>query len=67
MIKITVNGEYKNIDSVKTISKLLNDLNIDSRKIAVEVNLEIIPKSAYDDTLIKENDKLEIVAFIGGG
>jgi len=67
MIKITVNGENKTIDSVKTISNLLNDLNIDSRKIAVELNLEIIPKSAYNDITVAENDKLEIVAFIGGG
>lgn len=67
MIKITINGEEKIVESVKTVSELLIDLNLDSRKIAVEKNLEIVPKSTYDSTFIAQNDKLEIVAFIGGG
>ncbi|MBV68845.1 MAG: thiamine biosynthesis protein ThiS [Pelagibacterales bacterium] len=46
---------------------LLNFLEIDGNGIAIEINLIVIPKSQYKNTIIKNNDKIEIVQFIGGG
>ena len=47
--------------------QFLKDLNIDNDGIAIEINYSVIPKSQYEDTIIKNNDKMEIVQFIGGG
>lgn len=66
-ISIEINGETKAIDADTSISKLLETLGITGTKVAVERNLEIVPKSAYDETAIQDGDKLEIVHFVGGG
>ncbi len=66
-MQITVNGENKALDSALTIENFLKQLNVDPRKVAVERNLEIVPKSKFDSVLIDDGDRLEIVHFIGGG
>jgi thiamine biosynthesis protein ThiS len=66
-MQITINGEKKTIDNNTTLAALLNELNIDAQKVAVELNRNIINKSDYSKTILKENDSLEIVSFIGGG
>lgn len=66
-MQITINGEKKTIDNNTTLTALLNELNIDAQKVAVELNRNIIDKSDYSKTILKENDSLEIVSFIGGG
>ena len=66
-MKITVNGEIHQISDLQTLAGLLFELGLDARKVAVECNLEIIPKSTYDKVGLAEGDKLEIVHFIGGG
>ncbi len=66
-MQIIINGEEKEINSDISIDKLIEVLNIDSKKIAIECNLEIIPRSEYSTTIISDGDKLEIVHFIGGG
>ncbi len=50
-----------------TLSGLIAQLELDTRKVAVERNLEIVPRSAYDSTMLEAGDRLEIVHFIGGG
>ncbi len=50
-----------------TISQLIVQLELDTRKVAVERNLEIVPRSTYDSTVLAAGDRLEIVHFIGGG
>ena len=66
-MNITINGEAHHMSCPETLSVLLEQLGLDSRKVAVERNLEIIPKSTYDRVKLIEGDKLEIVHFIGGG
>ncbi len=66
-MNITLNGENRTVSAALYISGLLAELELEPRKIAVEHNLEIVPKSAYGTTAIKENDQIEIVQFVGGG
>ena len=66
-MKITINGEAKSFDATLTVEQLLGEIGLDHRKVAVERNLEIVPKSSYSETLLNDGDKLEIVHFIGGG
>tara|TARA_B100000315_G_scaffold212156_2_gene209380 strand:- start:3767 stop:4759 length:993 start_codon:yes stop_codon:yes gene_type:complete len=66
-MNVIINGEERSIDGPSTIEQLLGDLGLDGRKVAVERNLEIVPKSQYSDVAIGDGDKFEIVHFIGGG
>jgi thiazole synthase len=66
-MQITINGEAKNLDANLTVEQLLGEIGLDHRKVAVERNLEIVPKSSYPETTLNDGDKLEIVHFIGGG
>jgi len=65
-IKIIVNGENK-IVKVDNLNDLLKFLKIDKKNIAIEINREIINKTDYMNYKLKNNDKIEIVNFIGGG
>ena len=66
-IEISINGEQREIADGLDVSALLETLGIDGRKVAVERNLEIVPKSRYAETVLKPRDQLEIVQFVGGG
>ncbi len=66
-MQIIINGEKKTINGSTTLAGLLNELNIDTQRVAVELNMSIIDKSDYSKTILKDNDSLEIVSFIGGG
>ena len=66
-MQLKINGETHLLDAPLTVAALLAKLGLDARKIAVERNLEIVPKSAYERTGLAEGDQLEIVHFIGGG
>ncbi|GGD01621.1 sulfur carrier protein ThiS [Aquisalinus flavus] len=66
-MKITVNGEARDLPAPATVDGLLADLGLEPRKIAVERNLEIVPKSAFGSTELNDGDRLEIVQFVGGG
>ena len=66
-MQLRINGETHRLDGPLTVAALLDKLGLDERKIAVERNLEIVPKSAYARTGLSEGDQLEIVHFIGGG
>lgn len=63
---IFVNGTEESFTHV-TISGYLEQNGYDSRRIAVELNGEIVPKSKYDDVVLKDGDRVEIVSFVGGG
>ncbi len=67
MIHVTINGEERQFEQPLDVVSLLTALEIDSEKVALERNLEIVPRSAYDATMVADGDKLEIVHFIGGG
>jgi thiazole synthase len=64
---IIVNGEKRSFSGGESVAGLLAELGIDARKVAVELNLEILPRASYQNTRLSEGDKLEIVHFIGGG
>ena len=66
-MRLTINGEDRNIENAGNVAELLGELGIASTKVAVERNLEIVPKTAYGDTPLIDGDKFEIVHFIGGG
>ncbi len=64
---ITLNGDPHQIPGPLSVSALLDQLAIDGRRVAVELNLAVVKKAAYDSSLIKEGDEVEIVNFVGGG
>jgi thiamine biosynthesis protein ThiS len=66
-MQLTVNGETKRFEGVADVAGLVVSLGLDPRKVAVERNLEIVPRSAYGRTPLAEGDRIEIVHFIGGG
>ena len=66
-IKIKVNGKFKSISSNYYISDLVKDLKIPLKKVAIEVNQEIMDKKKVSKIILKKDDKIEIVHFIGGG
>ncbi|MCR5704174.1 MAG: sulfur carrier protein ThiS [Eubacterium sp.] len=63
---VTINGEKVNVAGMK-VSEYLEQNGYDLQKIAVELNEDILPKSKYADTVLNENDFLEVVSFVGGG
>ena len=63
---ITLNGEERRIGA-GDVAALVAELGLDTRKVAVECNLEIVPRSLYGDTALADGDHVEIVTFIGGG
>lgn len=66
-MQLTVNGEVMEMEAEASISKLLIALKVDAPKVAVELNLEIVPKTQFEVTLLKEGDRVEVVSFVGGG
>jgi len=66
-MQLTINGEARKFDAPLTVEQLLGAIGLDPRKVAVERNLEIVPKSHYAGLALDDGDRLEIVHFIGGG
>lgn len=66
-MNLTINGEPRAFGAVADIAALVAALGLDARKVAVERNLEIVPRSAYGATALSDGDRIEIVHFIGGG
>ncbi len=64
---IKLNGDPHDIPQPLSVSALLATLAIDARRVAVEHNLAVVKKAAYDTSIIKDGDEVEIVNFVGGG
>ena len=64
---IRVNGEHRRVPGGVSIAEMLNEIGIDPRKVAVERNLEIVPRSALGEVCVEHGDAYEIVHFVGGG
>ena len=64
---IIINGETQSYDAPLTITSLLEQSGLANKRIAVELNESIVPKSQHGDTLIVEGDNIEIIHAIGGG
>ena len=67
MIQITVNGSTRALEQPLDIGALLSTLQLAGKKVAVERNGEIVPKSAHGSTMVLNGDRLEIVVAVGGG
>jgi len=65
-MKITVNGEEQTI-TPQTVLGYIVEIGIDPRRVAVELNMDILEKGEYATTMLKEGDNVEIVHFVGGG
>ena len=65
--KIQLNGDPYEINAQTNLNELLNKLKIEKNKVAIEVNGEIIQKDKYQNLVLRKDDKVEIVHFIGGG
>ena len=66
-IKIKINGKISTIDDNLTMSVYLKKLKIPLKKVAIELNREIIDKNKLKKIILKKNDQIEVVHFIGGG
>ena len=66
-IHIVVNGEGREASAGATVSDLLRELGLESRRVAIERNLEILPRPKWQETRVEAGDRYEIVQFVGGG
>lgn len=66
-MKITLNGEIKELESEVTLDRLLELFSLPSQRVAVELNREVVRKQSWGATMIRENDRVEVVHFVGGG
>ena len=67
MIELTVNGEVRSVAAQATVAMLLDEMQLTGKRIAVERNGEIVPKSRHGATPLSAGDQLEIVVAVGGG
>jgi len=65
--EIIVNGEKRSVPAGQTLAELVRELDLEGRRVAVEVNEEIVPRSRYEDHVLNGGDRVEVVAAIGGG
>jgi sulfur carrier protein len=66
-MKITLNGGQREVPDGLTVEGLLQFLNLQQQRVAVELNLEIVRKGTYDAVGVKDGDTVEVVSFMGGG
>ena len=66
-MQLTINGEKRVIKESKNLADLIKELDIKAPNFAMALNQQVVPRSKYDSTGIKENDKVEIVQAVGGG
>tara|TARA_Y100000748_G_scaffold102853_1_gene85762 strand:- start:1162 stop:1362 length:201 start_codon:yes stop_codon:yes gene_type:complete len=66
-MQILLNGEPHQLDQPLTLRALIDELGLTGKRLAVELNLEIVPRSQHADTRLSEGDRVEIVHAIGGG
>ena len=64
---IRINGEHRRVPSAISIFEMVNSLGLDPLRVAVERNLEIVPRSALGEVQVEDGDDYEIVRFVGGG
>ena len=66
-MRIQLNGEPYELPDPVTVATLLARLEIDARRVAVELNEWVVKKAAYGETLVRDGDAVEVVTFVGGG
>jgi sulfur carrier protein len=66
-MRVFINGEPRDVEPSLTIAALLSQMDIRTRAVAVEMNLEVIPRGQHAECVLHEGDRLEIVTLVGGG
>ena len=66
-MQLTVNGEQHDVPAEISLLGLIEHFGLEPRKVAIQLNLEIVPRSTYGQTMLGDGDRLEIVHFVGGG
>jgi sulfur carrier protein len=66
-VKVTLNGEARDVPEGTTVQALLETAGVDRRRCAVEVNLEVVPRTRHSDRRLAPGDRVEVVTMVGGG
>ncbi len=66
-LSVRINGEHRRVPGGTTIAEMVNQLGLDPLRVAVERNLEIVPRSTLGDVCVEDGDDYENVHFVGGG
>jgi thiamine biosynthesis protein ThiS len=66
-VQVRINGEHRRVSEGISIAELVSELGFDPVRVAVERNLEVVPRSTLRDVAVEDGDELEIVRFVGGG
>ena len=64
---MTINGERRHVEANTSVAQLIAEIGLDPVRVAVERNLEIVPRSTFGTTMVEDGDDYEIVHFVGGG
>jgi thiamine biosynthesis protein ThiS len=66
-LQVRINGEHRRVNEGISIAELVSELGFDPVRVAVERNLEVVPRSTLGEVAVQNGDELEIVRFVGGG
>ena len=66
-MRVYINGESKEVQGTPTLAELITQLDLPAARIAVELNREVVRRSDWDNTVLHDDDRVEIVHFVGGG
>lgn len=66
-MRVFINGETKQISGTPSLAELINQLELPVARIAIELNREVVRRSEWSSTILREDDRIEIVHFVGGG
>jgi sulfur carrier protein len=66
-MQIEVNGQPREVDDGTTVARLLGELEVAQPHVAVELNLEVVPRACHAETVLHDGDRLEVVTLVGGG
>jgi len=66
-MQIEVNGTSREVDGGTTVAALLDELEVAQPHVAVELNLEVVPRAQHAETVLRDGDRLEVVTLVGGG
>ncbi len=64
---VRINGEHRRVPEATTLAEMINSLGLDPHRVAVERNLEIVPRATFATLCVEDGDDYEIVHFVGGG
>jgi len=67
VVELTINGDKREVNESQNLADLVKELDIQAPNFAIALNQQVVPRSKYDSTAIKDNDKVEIVHAVGGG